>query len=110
MLHKSQRFMLPDFQVKDVLHMFEEIVGSPFKFLHCWFILCNEAKWNAHLTTMHGQKDGDATEGVQAEGDPTLPPRMERPMGRDRAKKQRSNTQSSSSLACLEELQKMSMD
>jgi hypothetical protein len=47
--------------------------------------LRNEAKWNAHLATMHGQRGGDATEGVQAEGDPTLPSRMERPMGRDRA-------------------------
>jgi hypothetical protein len=59
---------------------------------------------------MNAQRNGDAAEGVEAEADPTLPPRMERPVGRDRAKKQRSNTQSSSSSACLEMLQKISMD
>jgi hypothetical protein len=45
-------------------------------------------KWNAQLATMHAQRSGDAAEGVEAEVDPTLSPRMERPVGRDRAKKQ----------------------
>jgi hypothetical protein len=110
MLHKAHRFRSQNFQVKDALQMFEGIIGSPFKFLHCWFILRNEMKWNSQLATMHAQRSGDAAEGVEAKVDPTLPPRMERPVGRDRAKKQRSNTQSSSSSACLKVLQKMSMD
>jgi hypothetical protein len=45
-------------------------------------------KWNAQLATMHAQRSGDAAEGVEAEVDPTLSPRMEMHVGRDRAKEQ----------------------
>jgi hypothetical protein len=32
-------------QVKDALQMYEDLVGSVFKFIYCWFILRNENKW-----------------------------------------------------------------
>jgi hypothetical protein len=54
LMHKPHMFISQNFQVKDALEMLEEIVGSPFKFFHCWFILRNRMKWNAHLATMHG--------------------------------------------------------
>jgi hypothetical protein len=89
--------------------MYEGIVGSQFKFIHCWLILCNDMKWNSWLASM---SISTGAEDVQP-GQPTtvgmLPAKIERPIGRDKAKKQCSSTSSSSS-TCLEVLQKMSMD
>jgi len=96
-------------QVKDALQMYEGIVGTTFKFIHCWFILRNEMKWNEWLATTSASNEEPAVQPVEENVDPTLPPRIDRPNGRDNAKKARNSTSSSSS-ACFEVLQKMSMD
>jgi len=96
-------------QVKDALQMYEGIVGTTFKFIHCWFILRNEMKWNEWLVTASASNEEPAVQPVEENIDPTLPPRIDRPNGRDKAKKARNSTSSSSS-ACLEVLQKMSID
>lgn len=98
-------------QIKDALQMFEGIVGSQFKFLHCWLIMRNEVKWNASLAAASEPNDAPSAQAGDTSND-TLPPTIPRPIGRDRAKKQRSNSTSSNSnsSACLEVLQKMHVD
>ena len=88
--------------------MYEGIVESTFKFIHCWYMLRNEMKWNKWLASMSASNGEPSTEPATANADATLPPRIDRPNGRDRAKKPR--TSSTASSACLEVLQKMSMD
>ena len=95
-------------QVKDALQMYEGIVETTFKFIHCWYMLRNEMKWNEWLASMSGSNGEQSTEPAKASTDATLPPRIDRPNGRDRAKKPR--TSSTASSTCLEVLQKMSMD
>ena len=95
-------------QVKDALQMYEGIIESTFKFIHCWYMLRNEMKWNEWLASMSASNGEQSTEPAKASTDATLPPRIDRPNGRDRAKKPR--TSSTASSACLEVLQKMSMD
>jgi hypothetical protein len=95
--------------------MYDGLVGSVFKFIHCWFILCNESKWQAHLTTTFAPNAGEHKEVVggqaeEANKDVTLPPKISRPIGRDKAKKMRSSSTSSNSTACLEVLQSMRSD
>jgi len=90
--------------------MFEGVVGYQYKFLHCWLILRHEHKWNSWVSSLSGKVAGEDDIRAQGSNDVTLPPRMERSVGRDRAKKMRSGSSSSSSSACLEVLQKMSMD
>ncbi|KAG2648294.1 hypothetical protein PVAP13_1NG038508 [Panicum virgatum] len=80
---KNQSGKSENDKVKDAIQMYEGIIETTFKFIHCWYILRNEMKWNEWLASM--------------------------PVGRDKGKKARSSTASSSS-ACLEVLQKMSMD
>jgi len=98
-------------QLKDALLLYEELEGSQFRFLHCWLILRHENKWTSGLST---EPNGENSENPQLpelpNDDGTLPPRMDKPLGRDRAKKQRSGNASSQSSAYLEVLQKMSMD
>jgi hypothetical protein len=95
-------------QIKDALLMYEDEEGSPFRFVHCWLLLRNENKWTSFVDP---GTNGEAGEDSQPPiDDGTLPPRMEKPVGRDKAKKQRSGNASSQSSACLEVLQKMSMD
>ena len=96
-------------QVKDAIQMYEGIIGTTFKFIHCWYILRNEMKWNEWLASMSASNEGPHVQPAEENLDPTLPPRIARPVGTDKAKKACSSTASSSS-ACLEVLQKMSMD
>ncbi|KAG2610251.1 hypothetical protein PVAP13_4KG177600 [Panicum virgatum] len=65
-------------------------------------------KWNEWLAAMSANNGEPSTEPAKASTDATLPPRIDRPNGRDRAKKPL--TSSTTSLACLKVLQKMSMD
>lgn len=96
-------------QIKDAVQMYEGIVGTSFKFLHCWYLLRNEMKWNEWLASLSACNEESLVQPIEANIDATLSPRIARPVGRDKAKKARSITSSSSS-ACLEVLQKMSMD
>lgn len=105
----SVRVRLTFFQVKDALQMYDGLIKSPYRFLHCWFILRHENKWNTYvssLSTPNAENDGKTDEGTK---DDTLPARMTRPMGRDKAKKLRSGSASNSS-ECLEVLKKMHSD
>jgi hypothetical protein len=97
-------------QVKDALEMYEGIVEHPFKMIHCWYMLRNEMKWNTYLQSVSAASAVPQDNPPAPVLDDTLPARIERPMGRDKAKKQCSGTSSSSSSACLEVLQKLSMD
>jgi hypothetical protein len=69
-------------------------------------MLRNEAKWNNWLASMSSPKNPEEVGPAEPTKDKTLPPKIARPMGRDKAKKQRSSSNSSNS-ACLEVLQKM---
>src|ERR1041384_5291632 len=76
-------------------------------------MLRNEMKWNNYMQSHNAQANAGSSEQVNNETTPadgTLPARIERHMGRDTAKKQRSSTSSSSSSACLELLHRMLMD
>jgi hypothetical protein len=89
--------------------MYEGLVGIVFKFIHCWFILCKESKWKPHVMATIAPNGGESKEGTggqaeEASKDDTLPPKISRPIGRDKAKKMR---RSSNSIACLDVLQSM---
>jgi hypothetical protein len=92
--------------------MYEGLVGSVFKFIYCWFILRNESKWQAHLAAMFAPNAGEHKEAIGGKAeednkDDTLPPKIFRPIGKDKAKKMRRSSTSSNSTACLEVLQSM---
>jgi hypothetical protein len=72
-------------------------VGSQFKFLHCWFILRNEMKWNASLASVSSANDAPVGQAGDTIKDDTLPPMIPRPPGRDKSKKQRNSSTSSNS-------------
>jgi hypothetical protein len=97
-------------QVKDALQMYEALAGSQYRFVHCWLILRNEPKWNNWLASLPAATGGTPGQSEQPAKDLTLPSRMDRPVGWDKSKKQRSMSTASSSSACLEVLQKMSTD
>jgi hypothetical protein len=90
--------------------MYEGLVESVFKFIYCWFILHNESKWQSHLAATFapnsGRQHNEAAGGqaVEASKDGTLPPKISRPIGRDKARKMRSSSTSSNSTASLEVL------
>jgi hypothetical protein len=96
-----------NFQVKDALHMYAGILESPFKFLHCWLILRHEHKWNTFLASLTKPIVEAQEQTPETVKDHTLPKKVERPMGRDKAKKLHSSSSASSSTACLEMIQKM---
>jgi hypothetical protein len=58
---------------------------------------------------MYASNEEPPVQPAEENPDPTLPPRIARPVGRDKAKRAHNNTSSSSS-ACIEVLQKISMD
>jgi len=107
-------------QIKDALQMYQALIEKPFKYLHCWFMLRNEMKWNAWLASLDtpeaqpaeptlNQQD-EHTDNLQPRDD-SVPTTLVRPIGRDRAKKLRSSsTSASNSSACLEMLQKFQAD
>jgi hypothetical protein len=92
--------------------MYEGIVGCQFKFVHCWFMLRNEAKWNNWLASLSSPSNAEEVCPADATKDEILPRKIDNPMGRDRVKKQQSNSNSSNSnsTACLEVLQKIQVD
>jgi hypothetical protein len=47
-------------QLKDALQMFQGIMGSSFSYIHCWWMLHHEKKWNDWLASLT-QKDKEAT-------------------------------------------------
>jgi hypothetical protein len=98
-------------QVKDALRMFQDLVGYSFPYYHCWLILMNEKRWCDWLASLSIKDKDNKVSGGEAA--PKLAPTSteECPMGRDRAKKlKRAASESASSTACLEVLQKMSND
>jgi hypothetical protein len=91
--------------------MFQDLVGYSFPYYHCWLILRNENKWCDCLAYLSVKDKDNKSSGEEAapKMDPTST--EERPIGRDRAKKlKRAASESASSTACLEVLQKMSND
>jgi hypothetical protein len=86
--------------------MYEGIVGNQFMFLHCWFMLRNEVKWNNWLDSMSSPNNAEEVRPGEPTKDSTLPAKIARAMGRDRAKKQQSsnNSSNSNSTVCLEVL------
>ncbi|OEL18240.1 hypothetical protein BAE44_0020741, partial [Dichanthelium oligosanthes] len=92
-------------QVKDALQMYDGIARANFPYMHCWLILRNERKWSTWMDTLLGRQGGDPKQSGEGSSKAAMPPPTERPMGHDKAKKQRSESTSSSSMACLEVLQ-----
>lgn len=99
-------------QIQDALQLFRGRLSKPFVFMHCWQILRNTRKWEDELAN----KDTERTAGTDAGTDldaheaseDASAEELPRPIGRDRAKKRRSNvTPSSESSACLELFQQM---
>jgi hypothetical protein len=89
--------------VKDALQMYAGILESLFKFLHCWLILGHEHKWNAFVACLTKPIAEAQEQTPKKVNNHTMPERVERPMGRDKAKKLHSSS-ASSSKACLEML------
>ena len=92
-------------------------MNEAFKFIHCWFILRREQKWNEFLAEKKQPKTKEAPSAAQGGPNHTLssvPQFTEdnfvRPMGRDSAKKLKSANSSASSTGCLEVLQKIHSD
>jgi len=65
-------------QVKDAIQMYEGIIGTTFKFIHCWYILRNEMKWNEWLASMSASNEDPHVQPAEENLDPTLPPRIAR--------------------------------
>jgi hypothetical protein len=97
------------FQVKDALQLYAGVIESQYMFLHCWFILRHEYKWNSYIGSLSTPNADNAKKVSEMSKDDTLPPRITRPMGSDLAKKMCSSSASNSS-TCLEVLQKMQSD
>jgi hypothetical protein len=97
-----------DDKVKDALQMYKGIVGCQFKFVHCWFMLQNEAKWNNWLASLSSPSNAKEVRPTNATKDEMLPHKIDR----HRAKKQwsSSNSSNSNSTTCLEVLQKMQVN
>jgi hypothetical protein len=98
--------------------MYQGLVKSVFKFIHCWLILRYEHKWQAHLIDMSTPNDKEHSEtlqatevqAVEAMKDKTLPPKISRPIGRDKAKRMKTSNTASNSTAFLQVLQNMRSD
>jgi hypothetical protein len=69
-------------------------------------------KWNNWLASLSSPNNAEQVRPGDPTKDDMRPPKIARPMGRDRAKKQRSssNSSNSSSTTCLLVLQKMQVD
>lgn len=97
-------------RLEDALKQYEALYGGPYKYLHCWEILKNQNKWQVHLKHKEGCKGKgvrDETEDITL--DSSSDEEEERPMGRDSAKKRRTNSNAvgSASSSALEVMQKM---
>ncbi|OEL23191.1 hypothetical protein BAE44_0015790, partial [Dichanthelium oligosanthes] len=101
--------------ISDAIQVFEEVLKRKFNYIHCWYILCGERKWEDKLK---GVEEGRRTSKMLADtsatahdSEPGVLDSSGRPIGCDSAKKWRSmEGSSSSSSACLEVLQRMTMN
>jgi hypothetical protein len=113
-----QHIFLLTMQQKDALEMFQVLVGYSFPYCHYWLLLRREKKWNDWLASLAVKEKENNLKDKQTNisGEEAVPNLAqtgseERPMGRDMAKKlKRAASESASSTACLEVLQKMSND
>jgi hypothetical protein len=92
------------FQIDDAVKMYERT--EPFHFMHCCKMLRNETKWNDKLlevrsTPIIAKVDVDAASNLQC-GNDNAP--VERPEGRDSAKRRRSREDTTSSSAAVQVL------
>ncbi|WVZ62602.1 hypothetical protein U9M48_012333 [Paspalum notatum var. saurae] len=98
-------------RIDDAQKLFEE--KEPWGFMHCWRILRDEPKWNDWVLELnntqpaHGQQKGSPT--PPADGSNVD---LERPEGRDKAKKMRTKhmCDTSESSTALDVLQMMNLD
>jgi hypothetical protein len=94
------------FQIEDAVQMYEK--DEPFHFMHCWKILRYEPKWNDRLLEVNStppvRKVPAASDPIVNQGadDP-----IERPEGRDSAKRRKGKEDSASSNAAVEVLQQI---
>jgi hypothetical protein len=91
------------FQVKDALQLYAGVVENQYRFLHCWFILHHEYKWNSYLVSLSTPNAESVDKTAEGSKDDTLPSIITRPIGRDKSKKMRSSS-ALNSLACLDVL------
>jgi hypothetical protein len=96
--------------INEALNLYDGGSENNFQFMHYWNILKSEPKWTSWLLVggyIQNQNVPTDFEGLNDK----MPLSPVQPMGRDKAKKQhRTPSSSSQSNACLEVLQKMSMD
>jgi hypothetical protein len=90
--------------------LFEKVIGSTFKFMHYWLMLKDDLKWTTQLARASANLESNKETTQKQPTDQMLPPKMIKPLGWDRTKKQRSNASSSSYTQCLEVLHKMYLD
>ncbi|OEL35291.1 hypothetical protein BAE44_0003690 [Dichanthelium oligosanthes] len=99
-------------RLNDATAEYEVIVGTKFKFLHCWYLLRGESKWQDALSALLEDRKGKgkASASTTAAPSETVGSVEGRPIGRDRAKKLRSGDGGdSSSSTCLEVLQQLTI-
>lgn len=97
-------------QLKEAMLLFEKVIGSTFNFMHCWLMLKDDLKCTTQLARASANLESNKETTQKQPTDQMLPPKMTKPLGWDRAKKQRSNVSSSASTQCLKVLHKMSLD
>ncbi|OEL14585.1 hypothetical protein BAE44_0024396 [Dichanthelium oligosanthes] len=99
-------------RLNDATAEYEVIIRTKFKFLHCWYILRGERKWQDTLPALLKGRKGKGKASALASAAPTktVGASEGRPICRDRAKKLRSGEGGdSSSSACLEVLQRLTV-
>ncbi|OEL21594.1 Bifunctional nitrilase/nitrile hydratase NIT4 [Dichanthelium oligosanthes] len=101
-------------EVRDALKEFEGVLERSFNFMHCWYILRVEGKWQAKVARKLDDRrpeKGPVVPCPSAQGsEGGIPEATGRPIGCDTAKKRRSCEGGSSSSACLEvEVEKLAV-
>jgi hypothetical protein len=99
-------------QIEDAKKQYHGLVGKPFTFMHCWESLCGQRKWLDLVGAKGKDADNNGEESTPDLVDLSFPEEDANdthPIGRDSAKKRRSNKLQSSSTASayVEVLQKM---
>ncbi|OEL30719.1 hypothetical protein BAE44_0008260 [Dichanthelium oligosanthes] len=99
-------------EVNDATAEYEAIVGTKFKFIHCWVLLRGERKWQDALPAILEDRKGKGKASASTSDAPseTVGSAQGRPIGRDRAKKLRSGDGSDSvNSACVDVLQRLAV-
>lgn len=96
-------------QIDDAVKMYEQT--EPFHFMHCWKMLRDEPKWNDKLLELNSSAGGGKAAAAAAPASMSRQSndnaQVERPEGRDSAKRRRAKEDAASSSTAVEVLQQI---